>query len=86
MYLCLLHLKEDGDDPFYRERMGGFFQKIVQARKDYTLNRYLERVSPKDQSDSYITFLNFMWNLSLKELSYIADYYTEKTPLTPKGG
>lgn len=78
IYLCLLHLQDEDDPDFYKARMGEFFQKITKARKEYTLNRHLERVSPKDQSDSYITFLNFMWNLSLKELTNIADFYTKK--------
>lgn len=77
VYLCLLHLQHEEDIDFYKERMGEFFRKIAKARKEYTLNRYLERVSPQDQSESYITFLNFMWNLSLNELENIADYYSK---------
>jgi uncharacterized protein YaaN involved in tellurite resistance len=43
--------------------------------KNYNLNRYLDRVDPKNQSESYQQFLNFMWNLSLDEIKNIADYY-----------
>lgn len=78
VYLCLLRIQENNNDQYYKQWLGKFFQKIYNARKAYTLNRYLERVEPKEQSDSYQQFLNFMWNLNVNELKTIADYYNKK--------
>jgi len=78
VYLCLLRLQENPKDEFYLSRLGSFLEKIYTARKEYTLNRYLERVDSKNQSESYQQFLSFMWNLNLKELKIMADYYTKK--------
>ncbi|MEA4839446.1 MAG: M48 family metallopeptidase [Bacteroidales bacterium] len=75
VYICLLRLQEDEKDPFYRYWLGEFFSKIYDARKRYTLNRYLDRIAPKEQSESYQQFLSFMWNLSLNEIKNIKDYY-----------
>lgn len=78
VYLCLLYLQEKPTDQFYINRLGSFMDKIYKARKEYTLNRYLERMDPKNQSESYQQFLSFMWNLNPKELKIFADYYTKK--------
>lgn len=75
VYICLLRLQVDENSPFYRYWLGEFFSKIYDARKSYTLNRYLDRVDPKEQSESYQQFLSFMWNLSLNEIKNIKDYY-----------
>jgi Zn-dependent protease with chaperone function len=75
VYICLLRLQDDEKDPFYRYWLGEFFSKIYDARKRYTLNRYLDRIDPKEQSESYQQFLSFMWNLSLNEIKNIKDYY-----------
>lgn len=78
VYLCLLNIQHDSTDMYHKKWLGHFFQKIYEARKSYTLNRYLDRVVPKEQSGSYQIFLNFMWNLNVPELKKIADYYTKK--------
>lgn len=78
VYLCLLRLQKDEKDIYYRNWLGCFFSKIYDARKKYTLNRYLDRIDPKDQSESYQQFLSFMWNLRLNEIKNIADYYNKK--------
>jgi len=77
IYICLLRLNEDLDAGFYRYWLGKSFEKVYEARKQYKLNRYLETVNPKEQSESYMQFLSFMWNLNLDELKNIADYYTQ---------
>ena len=59
----------------HKKLLGEGFKKIYQARKEYKLNRYLDRIDPKNQSESYIQFLSFMWNLSLEEIKNIADFY-----------
>lgn len=75
IYLCLSELQKDTSDMYYRKWLGVFFQKIYEARKAYTLNRYLDRVQPREQSKSYKQFLNFMWNLNLNDLKVISDFY-----------
>jgi len=75
IYLCLSELQKDTSDMYYRKWLGIFFQKIYDARKAYTLNRYLDRVQPREQSKSYMQFLNFMWNLKLNDLKVISDFY-----------
>jgi hypothetical protein len=78
VYLCMFRLQTDSSETYYKNWLGHFFEKIYDARKTYTLNRYLDRVEPKVQSDSYQQFINFMWNLNINELKAIADYYTKK--------
>jgi hypothetical protein len=78
VYLCLLNIQRDSTDTYHKKWLGHFFQKVYDARKSYTLNRYLDRVDPKEQSESYQQFLNFMWNLNVSELKKIADYYNKK--------
>lgn len=82
IYLCLLNLEDDDlteqEQKFFRQWLGLSFQKVFEARENYKLNQYLDRVNPKDQSESYQQFLNFMWNLSLKEMNKIAEFYTTK--------
>ena len=78
VYFCLLGLQENEKDAFYSEWLGKFFGKVYDARKHYTLNRYQERIDPKNQSESYQQFLSFMWNLNLSEIKAISDFYTKK--------
>lgn len=80
IYWALVFLQDDPDNEYYRKWLGTNFYRIYEARRDYQLNKYLDRVSPKDQSESYVRFLNFMWNLSLDEMKNIADYYVTKYP------
>lgn len=77
IYVSLLYLeKDEKNSSFFKEWLGKSFLKIYEARKNYTLNRYLERLVPKEQSESYQQFLSFMWNLKLDEIKKIADYYS----------
>ncbi len=76
IFFSLRHLQEDPDNMFYKGWLGKGFQKIFEARKNYQLNRYLDRISPKDQTDSYRQFLSFMWNLKPEEIKNIAEFYS----------
>jgi hypothetical protein len=78
VYFCLYRIQLDDQPYYYKNRLGIFFQKIYEARKAYKLNRYVDRVDPKEQSESYQQFLNFLWNLSLSEIKTIADFYNKK--------
>ncbi|WP_294296632.1 M48 family metalloprotease [uncultured Chryseobacterium sp.] len=75
VYASLQFLQDGEEEKYYKSWLGKCFAKIYEARKNYNLNRYLDRVDPKNQSESYQQFLNFMWNLSLDEIKNIADYY-----------
>ncbi len=76
LYLTLLRLQQEKDNDYYKKWLGTFLNKIVEGRKNYTLNRYVERVEPEEQTPSYQLFLNFIWNLNLTELENMADYYS----------
>jgi len=78
IYMSLLRLQNNPNDLHGKEWLGKGFQKIYEARRDYQLNKYLDRISPKDQTESYIQFLSFMWNLKLEELKNIAGFYAAK--------
>ena len=76
IYVSLYELQQGTDEEYYKKWLGNCFQKVYEARKSYTLNRYLDRVDPKNHSKSYQKFLGFMWNLSLDEIKHIADHYS----------
>lgn len=78
IYLSLLRLQNDPDNASYRDWLGKGFQKIFEARRDYQLNKYLDRITPQEQSKSYMQFLSFMWNLKLEEIKKIAAFYAPK--------
>lgn len=78
IYTSLQFLQDGEEEKYYKSWLGKCFAKIYEARKNYNLNRYLDRVDPKNQSESYQQFLNFMWNLSLDEIKNIAEYYQMK--------
>ena len=81
IYICMYRLQKEDiaeeDKKYYEKYLGENFQKIYKARKDYTLNRYLDRIEPKEHDESYIQFLSFMWNLNLNEIKNIADFYSK---------
>ncbi|HEX7870018.1 MAG TPA: M48 family metalloprotease [Chryseobacterium sp.] len=79
IYASLQFLQDGEEEKYYKNWLGKCFSKIYEARKNYNLNRYLDRVDPKNQSESYQQFLNFMWNLSLDEIKNIADYYQKES-------
>lgn len=79
IYASLQFLQDGEEEKYYKSWLGKCFAKIYEARKNYNLNRYLDRVDPKNQSESYQQFLNFMWNLSLDEIKNIADYYQKES-------
>lgn len=80
IYTAMQFLQDGEDESFYKTWLGKNFEKIYEGRKNYNLNRYLDRVDPKNQSESYQQFLNFMWNLSLDDIKHIAEFYQKKNP------
>lgn len=79
IYAAMQFLQDKRKEAYTKFWLGKMFEKIYEARKNYNLNRYLDRVNPKDQSDSYQQFLNFMWNLKLDEIKRIADHYLKES-------
>lgn len=79
IYAAMQFLQDGEEEKYYKGWLGKCFTKIYEARKNYNLNRYLDRIEPKNQSESYQQFLNFMWNLSMDEVKNIADYYQTPT-------
>ena len=75
IYMCLSRIEQQKNEPYYKKWLGKCFSKIYDARKGYKLNRYLDRIEPKEHSESYQQFLSFMWNLKLEEIKNIRDYY-----------
>ncbi|AOW19268.1 M48 family metalloprotease [Urechidicola croceus] len=76
VYSILKKLETDSENEYYKQWLGKNFHEIYHAKKKYQLNRYVDRVSPKNQSESYQLFLNFIWNLKLDEIKTIANYYS----------
>ncbi|MEG0925600.1 M48 family metalloprotease [Chryseobacterium sp.] len=75
IYTAMQFLQDGEEEKYYKSWLGKCFAKIYEARKNYNLNRYLDRIESKNQSESYQQFLNFMWNLSLDEIKNIAAFY-----------
>ncbi|PQA94476.1 peptidase M48 [Chryseobacterium shigense] len=81
IYASMQFLQDGEEEKYYKGWLGKCFSKIYEARKNYNLNRYLDRIEPKNQSESYQQFLNFMWNLSLDDIKNIADFYQSSYPI-----
>jgi hypothetical protein len=77
IYLCLNRIEKEKDVALHQKLLGEIFQKVYQAKKDYKLNRCLERIDPQNHTNSYIQFLSFMWNLNLGEIKNVAEYYNK---------
>lgn len=75
IYYCLATLQEQPDNNMAKYYLGKLFAKIYEARKNYNLNRYLDMIDPKTQSQSYQQFLSLMWNFDIQEIKIIADFY-----------
>jgi Zn-dependent protease with chaperone function len=77
VFLILNKLEHTKDDTYLKKWLGLNFTAIYEAKKKYQLNRHVDRVFPNKQRQSYINFLNFIWNLELNEIKLIADYYNK---------
>lgn len=77
LYSSLILLEKDPENLYLLKYIGLNFKEIYNAQKAYTLNRYVEKLNPTEQGESYNLFLNFIWNLRLSEMKNIADFYTE---------
>ena len=75
--LILLRLHKNPEDRYLKNWLGKNFLALYDAKKKYLLNRYIERIDPKEQTKDYQLFLSFLWNLNLEELKIIGDYYSE---------
>lgn len=75
IYVAMQFLQDRKDETYNRKWLGKFFAKIYEGRKNYQLNRYLDRIESEEQNKSYQQLLSFLWNLSLTEIKHIAEYY-----------
>ncbi len=79
IYYILQMLKtEKYDQAFLKEWLGYNFDQLYTAKKEYKYNRYVDQINPKEQSKTYIQFLNFMWNLGLNDIQTIANHYKKE--------
>lgn len=78
LYQALLLLKDDEKDAYLRQMVYLNLTKIREAQKSYTLNRYVETISP-GYSYSYNTFLSFLRQLRKSEMNEIINFYS--TPI-----
>ena len=76
-YLTLQKLSIDPTNKYYKLWIGKNFKQLYLAKKNYQLNRYVDRIVPEEQDASYQQFLNFIWNLKLNELESISDHYSK---------
>ncbi|MDR2206364.1 MAG: M48 family metalloprotease [Flavobacteriaceae bacterium] len=75
IYVAMQMIQDEFEEDYVKKWLGKFYGKIYDGRKNYNLNRYLDRIDPKNQSESYRQFLSFMWNLSADEIKNIAGFY-----------
>ncbi|UJH67679.1 M48 family metallopeptidase [Allomuricauda sp. SCSIO 65647] len=76
IYLSLYRIQQSFEVEYHKDWLGKAFKEMHKARKAYMANKYLDRINPEEQSESYQQFINFMWNLRLDEIHTIAEYYT----------
>lgn len=75
IYLSLYRLQKNTEDIYYKQWLGKNFNELYKAKKKYQFNRYVDRLVPNKQDESYQQFISFLWNLKLNEIKVIADYY-----------
>lgn len=74
LYETVLLLKAEPDNKALAKMVYQNLKKLQDAQKTYTLNKYLDNVSPKF-SKSYNTFLYFIRQLRKSEINAIIDRY-----------
>ncbi|MEN1785129.1 MAG: M48 family metallopeptidase [Bacteroidota bacterium] len=79
IYLALYRIQQNDMVDFHKEWLGKAFQAMYEARKSYMANKYLDRIDPKNQTESYQQFINFMWNLRLNEIEKIAIHFSKES-------
>ena len=77
IYLSLMRIQQGYLVEHHKNWLGQAFKEMHKARKEYKANKYLDRINPEEQSESYQQFINFMWNLRLEEIEKIADHYSQ---------
>lgn len=77
LFLILKRLEANNEDAYLKYWLATNFYALHDAKKQYQLNRYVDRIAPKEQSQSFQQFLSFVWNLNLREMQAIADYYSK---------
>lgn len=75
LYECLYRIQNEDEIKYYTYWLGENLNQLYHSRRDYTFNKHVSRINPKNQSNSYMQFLSFLWNLSTPELETIAEHY-----------
>ncbi len=75
IYKCLAALQKNEHDTTSLQWMGKGLKHLAEARKQYQLNKYLDRIAPQTQTVSYRLFLGIMWNMTPSELDTLANFY-----------
>ena len=77
LYHCLFRLQRNENEEFYKHWLGKILEKFYESRKNYTLNRYMDRIEPEGQTESYQQFINFIWNMNLVDIERFRDHYAQ---------
>ena len=75
LYECLFRIQSSNEVDYYKYWLGKNLEELHKARLNYTFNKHVNRINPKNQSESYMQFLSFLWNLSTSELGILAAFY-----------
>lgn len=75
LYLCLYRLKQHPESDYYQSWLGRFMGLIRDARKAYTMNRYVEHVNKDNDDEGYNQLLTILWNMEYSELDTLANYH-----------
>jgi hypothetical protein len=70
-------LQDNEEEKYYKTGSENVLLRFMKREK-LQFKSIFRSGDPKNQSESYQQFLNFMWNLSLDEIKNIADYYQTK--------
>ena len=79
IYKIIWLMRSDKNDKeFLKQWLGYNLKALYDAKKGYKYNRYVDQINTKDQSKTNVQYLNFIRNLSLKDLETFAEYYKEE--------
>ncbi len=75
LYEALKLLKIKKDDSYLLKMVSENLIMLEKSKKEFKLNKYIPKINPNEQSDSEQLFINFMNNLTLKELETLSTDY-----------
>lgn len=75
LYEALKLLKEKKDDAYLLEMVSDNLVLLEKAKREFKFNKYIPSINPKEQTNSEQLFINFMNNLTPKELERLSNDY-----------